>query len=90
MEQDRYLPSRRSIGRMGGADWVPTATAELDEYVENDAGTTQRRTHGTREFVDFLMTSPFFSNLPGPVDRQLHRVRDLRGHEPRTAVGAAS
>ena len=42
----------------------------------------------TREFIDFLMTSPFFPDLPGPVDRELHRFADLRRHEPRPAVGA--
>jgi uncharacterized protein (DUF2236 family) len=33
----------------------------------------------TREFVDFLMTSPFFPNLPEPVDRQLHRFAIYAG-----------
>jgi len=33
----------------------------------------------TREFVDFLMTSPFFPNLPGPVDRRLHRFAIYAG-----------
>ena len=33
----------------------------------------------TREFIDFLMTSPFFPNLPGPVDRQLHRFAIYAG-----------
>jgi uncharacterized protein (DUF2236 family) len=33
----------------------------------------------TREFVDFLMTSPFFPNLPGPLDRSLHRFAIYAG-----------
>ena len=33
----------------------------------------------TREFIDFLMTSPFFPDLPGPVDRQLHRFAIYAG-----------
>src|SRR3954454_20966903 len=34
-EQDRYLSEQALIGRMGGADWVPTTAAELDDYVES-------------------------------------------------------
>jgi uncharacterized protein (DUF2236 family) len=33
----------------------------------------------TRAFLDFLMTSPFFPNLPGPVDRELHRFAIYAG-----------
>lgn len=71
-EQDRYLAEQAVIGRMGGADWVPTTATELDDYVEGmrpKLGVNAQ----TREFIDFLMTSPIFGNLPGPLDRQLHR-----------------
>ena len=71
-EQDRYLAEQAVIGRMGGADWVPTTAAELDDYVESMRPKLSVNAQ-TREFIDFLMTSPFFPNLPGPVDRQLHR-----------------
>jgi len=71
-EQDRYLAEQAVIGRMGGADWVPTTAAELDDYVESMRPKLNVNAQ-TREFIDFLMTSPFFPNLPGPVDRQLHR-----------------
>ena len=71
-EQDRYLAEQAVIGRMGGADWVPTTAAELGDYVESMRAKLNVNAQ-TREFIDFLMTSPFFPNLPGPVDRQLHR-----------------
>jgi uncharacterized protein (DUF2236 family) len=71
-EKDRYLAEQAVIGRMGGADWVPTSTAELSEFVRtmrpNLAVNTQ-----TREFIEFLMTAPFLPNLPAAVDREVHR-----------------
>jgi uncharacterized protein (DUF2236 family) len=33
----------------------------------------------TREFIDFLMTSPFFPDLPERIDRQLHRFAIFAG-----------
>ncbi len=71
-EKDRYLAEQAVIGRMGGADWVPTSVAELDDYVESMRPKLSVNAQ-TREFIDFLMTSPFFPNLPGPIDRQVHR-----------------
>jgi uncharacterized protein (DUF2236 family) len=77
-ERDRYLAEQAVIGRMGGAEWVPTTAAELDDYV--GAMRPQLSVNAqTREFIDFLMTSPFFPNLPGPVDRQLHRFAIYAG-----------
>ncbi|MFV9635994.1 oxygenase MpaB family protein [Mycobacterium neumannii] len=77
-ERDRYLAEQAVIGRLGGADWVPETEAELDEYV-----TTMRPRLAvnaqTREFLDFLMTSPFFPDLPAPVDRRLHRFAIYAG-----------
>ena len=32
-EKDSYLAEQAVIGRMGGADRVPTTVAELDDYV---------------------------------------------------------
>lgn len=77
-ERDRYLSEQALIGRMGGADRVPTTTAELDDYV----ATMRPRlavTAQTREFIEFLLTSPFFGELPRPVDRQLHRFAIYAG-----------
>ncbi|MCV7298801.1 DUF2236 domain-containing protein [Mycobacterium barrassiae] len=77
-EQDRYLSEQAVIGRMGGADRVPTTVAELDDYVESMRSKLSVNAQ-TREFIDFLMTSPFFPDLPGPVDRQLHRFAIYAG-----------
>jgi uncharacterized protein (DUF2236 family) len=77
-EQDRYLAEQAVIGRMGGADWVPTSAAELDDYVEAMRPKLSVNAQ-TREFIDFLMASPFFPDLPGPVDRQLHRFTIYAG-----------
>jgi uncharacterized protein (DUF2236 family) len=77
-EQDRYLSEQAVIGRMGGADWVPTTVAELEDYVESMRPRLSVNAQ-TREFIDFLMTSPFFPDLPAPVDRQLHRFAIYAG-----------
>ncbi|HET6731913.1 oxygenase MpaB family protein [Mycobacterium sp.] len=77
-ERDRYLSEQAVIGRMGGADWVPTTAAELDDYVEAMRPRLSVNAQ-TREFVDFLMTSPFFGELPGPLDRRLHRFAIYAG-----------
>jgi uncharacterized protein (DUF2236 family) len=77
-EKDRYLSEQAVIGQMSGADWVPTTATELDDYVE----TMRPRlcvNAQTREFVDFLMTSPFFPNLPERLDRELHRFAIYAG-----------
>ncbi|WNG90702.1 oxygenase MpaB family protein [Mycobacterium sp. ITM-2016-00318] len=77
-EKDRYLCEQAVIGRMGGADRVPESAAELDDYVES----MRRRLSvnaQTREFIDFLMTSPFFPDLPESIDRQLHRFAIYAG-----------
>ena len=58
---------------MGGADWVPASAAELDDYVETMRPRLSVNAQ-TREFIDFLMTSPFFPDLPDVLDRQLHRL----------------
>src|ERR1700752_457862 len=71
-ERNRYLAEQAVIGRMGGAGWVPSTVAELEDYVEIMRSRLSVNAQ-TREFVDFLMTSPLFPRLPGPVDRQLHR-----------------
>lgn len=77
-EKDRYLFEQALIGRMGGADWVPETAAELDDYVESMRPKLSVNAQ-TREFLDFLMTSPFFPDLPDPIDRQLHRFAIYAG-----------
>jgi uncharacterized protein (DUF2236 family) len=77
-EQDRYLAEQAVFGRLGGAEWVPTTVAELDDYV--DAMRSRLSVNAqTREFIDFLLASPFFPNLPGPLDRELHRFAVYAG-----------
>jgi uncharacterized protein (DUF2236 family) len=77
-EKDRYLCEQAVIGRMSGADRVPATATELDDYVESMRPKLCVNAQ-TREFVDFLMTSPFFPNLPERLDRQLHRFAIYAG-----------
>jgi uncharacterized protein (DUF2236 family) len=51
---------------------VPETAAQLDDYVDSMRPRLSVNAQ-TREFVDFLMTSPFFPDLPERLDRQLHR-----------------
>ena len=46
----------------------------------------------TREFIDFLMTSPFLPDLPERIDRQLHRFTIYAGmsRAPRWAQGSSA
>ncbi len=77
-EKDRYLGEQAVIGRMGGADWVPETAAELDDYVESMRPRLSVNAQ-TREFIDFLMTSPFLPDLPERIDQQLHRFAIFAG-----------
>jgi len=77
-ERDRYLSEQALIGRMGGGEPVPTTSAELDDYVA-DMRPKLSVNAQTREFVDFLLTSPFFPALPDAMDRQLHRFAVFAG-----------
>jgi uncharacterized protein (DUF2236 family) len=52
-ERDRYLAEQAPLGLMAGADWVPSSTAELEDYVERMRplmGVNEQ----TRRFIDFL------------------------------------
>lgn len=71
-EKDAYLAEQALIGRMGGADWVPTTTAELDEYIAMMRPKLAVNSQ-TREFIDFLLTAPFGPSLPPAADAALHR-----------------
>jgi len=52
-ERDAYLREQAPIGLLGGAEWVPTSMAELDDYVER-MRPLMAMTEQTREFIDFL------------------------------------
>ena len=52
-ERDAYLREQAPIGIMGGAEWVPTTMAELDDYVER-MRPLMAMNEQTREFIDFL------------------------------------
>ena len=52
-EKDRYLAEQAPIGRLGGADWVPTTVAELDDYVER-MRPQMAMNYQTAEFIGFL------------------------------------
>lgn len=77
-EQDRYLAEQAVIGRMGGTDWVPASASDLDAYVA-DMRPKLSVNGQTREFIDFLLTSPFLPDLPDALDRQLHRLTIYAG-----------
>jgi uncharacterized protein (DUF2236 family) len=77
-EKDRYLAEQAVIGHMGGADWVPSTAAELDEYIETMRPRLSVNAQ-TREFINFLLTSPFVPDLPDSLDRRLHRFAMYAG-----------
>lgn len=52
-EKNRYLAEQAVIGRMGGADWVPTTVAELDDYVER-MRPLMAMNYQTEEFIGFV------------------------------------
>jgi uncharacterized protein (DUF2236 family) len=77
-ERDRYLAEQAVIGRMGGGDRVPSSSAELADYVARmrpKLGVNAQ----TREFIDFLLTSPIFPDVPKALDRRLHRFAMFAG-----------
>ena len=75
-----------SLSRRAGGhrqDWAaptgyPRRQAELEDYVESMRARLSVNAQ-TREFIDFLMTSPFFPDLPDRIDRQLHRFAIYAG-----------
>jgi uncharacterized protein (DUF2236 family) len=77
-EKDSYLAEQAIIGRMGGAEWVPESVAELDDYVASMRPKLSVNAQ-TREFLGFLMEAPFLPNLPGVLDRELHRFAIYAG-----------
>jgi uncharacterized protein (DUF2236 family) len=73
-EKSRYLTEQAVIGRMGGAADIPETAAELDEYVEAMRPMLHVN-HQTKEFFEFLLTSPFGVRLPGPFGRYANRYQ---------------
>jgi uncharacterized protein (DUF2236 family) len=73
-ERSRYLAEQAVIGRLGGAGDIPETAAELDEYVEA-MRPKLAITGQTREFFEFLLTSPFGMRLPGPLARGGNRFQ---------------
>ncbi|BBY35510.1 oxygenase MpaB family protein [Mycolicibacter minnesotensis] len=71
-ERDRYLAEQATIGRMAGADHVPSTMAELDDFVSRMRPQLSVNAQ-TREFIEFLLTAPFLPRLPDPLDRSMHR-----------------
>ena len=70
-ERDAYLTEQAPIGLMGGAEWVPTSMAELDEYVER-MRPLMAMTEQTREFIDFLSAASE-GQFRGTARQQLER-----------------
>lgn len=71
-DKDRYLAEQAIIGRLGGADVVPTSVTELEDYVASmrpKLGVNAQ----TREFLDFLLGAPLGFRLPSVVDVEVHR-----------------
>ena len=80
-EKNAYLAEQAVIGRMGGADRIPTTVGELDDYVSAMRPKLSVNAQ-TREFIDFLMTTPFTPfgvSLPASVDREVHRFAIYAG-----------
>jgi uncharacterized protein (DUF2236 family) len=73
-ERNRYLAEQALIGRMGGADAVPETVADLEDYVEA-MRPKMAVTGQTREFFEFLLTSPLGLRLPGPLARRSNRFQ---------------
>ena len=70
-ERDAYLREQAPIGLMGGAEWVPTSMAELEEYVER-MRPLMAMTEQTREFIDFLSAASE-GQFRGTARQQLER-----------------
>jgi uncharacterized protein (DUF2236 family) len=73
-QRTRYLSEQALIGRMGGAGDIPETASELGEYVEA-MRPKMAVTEQTREFFEFLLTSPFGMRLPGPLSRRGNRFQ---------------
>jgi uncharacterized protein (DUF2236 family) len=67
-ERNRYLTEQAPIGRMGGADWVPTTATELNEFVERirpELAVNEQ----TCSFIRFLAEGPMIGE-PGLLERR--------------------
>jgi uncharacterized protein (DUF2236 family) len=77
-ERDRYLAEQALIGRMGGGAAVPASMSELEQYLA-DMRPRLSVNAQTRDFIEFLLTSPMFPRLPAALDRSLHRFAMYAG-----------
>ena len=77
-QRDRYLAEQAVIGRLGGAGEIPETWRDLGEYVEA-MRPRLAVTDQTREFFEFLLTSPFGVRLPGPLSRAGNRLQLAAG-----------
>jgi uncharacterized protein (DUF2236 family) len=77
-ERDSYLTEQAVIGRMTGADQVPETVAELEEYVESMRPVLEV-TDQTRQFFEFLLSSPFGVRAPEVVARRGNRFQLASG-----------
>ena len=73
-ERDRYLAEQAVIGRMGGAGEIPETAADLADYVE-EMRPNLVVNEQTREFFEFLLTSPFGVRVPGRLSRPMNRFQ---------------
>ncbi len=88
-EKDRYLSEQAVIGRMSGADWVPDHSRRARRLHRDDAAQAQRQRAdpGVRRLPDDVTVLP----EPARAARSpAAPVRDIRRHEPRTAMGAGT
>jgi uncharacterized protein (DUF2236 family) len=72
-DKDLYLKEQATIGRMGGADWVPESVAELEDFVEGvrpELAVTEQ----TRSFMRFLAEGPLFEVEPSPAERWTRKI----------------
>jgi uncharacterized protein (DUF2236 family) len=76
-EKDRYLTEQAVIGRMGGAEWVPETTAELDDYVAR-MKPKMSMNEQTRSFIDFLAGDTGGPDA-APTRKQIEGRLGLRG-----------
>ncbi|HKY15834.1 MAG TPA: oxygenase MpaB family protein [Microthrixaceae bacterium] len=76
-EKNRYLTEQAVIGRMGGADWVPETTDELDEFVERIRPSLAMNEQ-THDFIRFLAEGSIEGSSPGRRERY-ERWMGLRG-----------
>ncbi len=77
-ERDRYLAEQAVIGRMGGGEGIPASVVELEDFVARMRPKLSV-TAQTRGFLDFLVSAPSLSELPGMIQRPIGRFAVAAG-----------